>query len=68
MIHTVKGFSIVMKQRELIMTSGPITSWQIEGEKIEVVPDFLSSWALKLLKIVTVAVKLEEDCFLAGKL
>ena len=41
MIHTVKGFSIVMKQRELIMTSGPITSWQTEGEKVEVVTDFL---------------------------
>ena len=40
MIHTVKGFSIVMKQRELIMTSGPITSWQIEGEKVEAVTDF----------------------------
>ena len=51
-----------------IMASGPISSWQIEGEKIEVVPDFLSSWALKSLKIVTVAVKLEDDCFLAGKL
>ena len=29
-----------MKQRELIMTSGPITSWQIEGEKVEAVTDF----------------------------
>ena len=50
------------------MASSLITSWQIEGDKIEVVPDFLSSWALKSLKIVTVAVKLEDDCFLAGKL
>ena len=29
-----------MKQRELIMTSGPITSWQIEGEKVEALTDF----------------------------
>ena len=50
------------------MASGPITSWQIEGEKIEVVPDFLSSWALKSLKIMTVAMELEDECFLAGKL
>ena len=51
-----------------IMALCPITSWQIEGEKIEVVPDFLSSWALKSLKIMTVAMELEDECFLAGKL
>ena len=29
------------KKRTKVMTSGPINSWQIEGEKVEVVPDFL---------------------------
>ena len=51
------------------MASGPITSWQIEGEsgKVEAVTDFLS-WALKSLLMVTAAMKLEDNCFLAGKL
>ena len=50
------------------MAASLITSWQIEGEKIEVVPDFLSSWALKSLQMMTVAMKLEDECFLARKL
>ena len=41
--------------------------WQIEGEKVEVVTDFLFL-ALKLLRMVTVPIKSEDDCFLAGKL
>ena len=45
-----------------IMASGPITSWQIEGEMVEVVTDFLL-WALKSLWMVTLAM----NCFLAGK-
>ena len=47
------------------MTSGPITSWQIEGEKGAVTDSF--SWALKSLWMVTAAMKLDGDCFLAGK-
>ena len=45
------------------MASGPITSWQIEGEKAE--GQISSSWALWM---VTAVMKLEDDCFLAGKL
>ena len=48
------------------MASGPITSWQIEGEKVEVVIDFFFG-ALKSLRMVTAAVKSENDCFLTGK-
>ena len=49
------------------MASGPITSWQIEGEKVEVVIDFF--WgALKSLWMVTAAMKSEDVYFLAGKL
>ena len=48
------------------MASGPITSWQIEGEKVEVVTDF-PFLAPKSLQMVTAAMKPEEDCFSAGK-
>ena len=47
------------------MASGPITSWQIEGENMEVVTDFLGT---KLVQMVTAAMKSEDNCFLAGKL
>ena len=49
------------------MASGPIPSWQIELEKVEAVTDS-SSWALKSLHMVTAAMKLEDNYFLAGKL
>jgi len=47
------------------MASGPITSWQIEGEKVEAVTDFLF---LGTKIIVDAAMKLEDDYFLPGKL
>ena len=50
-----------------IIISGPITLWQTEGEKVEAVTDFLFQ-ALKSLWMVTAAMKLEGDWFLAGKL
>ena len=51
------------------MASGPITLWQIEGEKVETVTDyFLFSWAPKSLQTVTVAMKLKDTCFLEEKL
>ena len=43
-----------------IMASSPITSWQIDGEKVEAVTDFLFL-ALKSLQMVTVALKSEDD-------
>ena len=49
------------------MASSPITSWQIEGEKVEVLR-ISSSWTLKSLQMVTGAMKSEDDYFSAGKL
>ena len=48
-------------------THGPITSWQIEGERWKEW-QISSSWALKALQMVTAAIKSEDICFLAGKL
>ena len=50
-----------------IMASGPIISWQIEGEKVEVVTDFIF-WALKSLQMVTAARESEDIFLLARKL
>ena len=50
-----------------IMASGPITSWQIEGEKVEAVTDFLF-WAPKSPQTVTEAMTLKDACSLEGKL
>ena len=45
------------------MASGPMTSWQIDGETMETVTDFI--WgAPKSLQMVTTAMKLEDNCFL----
>ena len=52
-------------EKTKIMASNPITSWQIEGENMEVVTDFLGT---KLVQMVTAAMKSEDNCFLAGKL
>ena len=54
-------------QNVKIMASGPVTSWQIEGKKVEVVTDFLFLGS-KSLWMVTAALKSEDSCFLAGKL
>ena len=48
------------------MASGPITSWQIEGETMETVTDF--SWAPKSLQMVIEAMKLKDACSLKEKL
>ena len=49
------------------MASSPITSWQIDGKKVEAVTDFLFLGS-KSLQMVTAAMKLEDTCFLARKL
>ena len=50
-----------------IMSSGPITSWQIDGETVETVRDFI--WgAPKSLQMVTAAMKLKDMCSLGEKL
>ena len=50
-----------------IMASGPITSWEIDGETVETVSDFMF-WGAKSLQMVTAALKLEDACSLEGKL
>ena len=49
------------------MASGPITSWQIEGETVEKVTDFIF-WAPKSLQMVTAAMKLKDACSVEEKL
>ena len=49
------------------MASGPITSWQVEGEKVEAVTD-LFPWAPESLWKVTTAIKLKDACSWEGKL
>ena len=49
------------------MASGPITSWQTGGEKVEAVTDFIF-WAAKSLQMVTAAMKLKDACSLEGTL
>ena len=48
------------------MASGPITSWQIDGETMETVTDF--SWAPKSLQMVIAAIELKDACSLEEKL
>ena len=50
-----------------IMASGPITSWEIDGETVGTVSDFIF-WAPKSLQMVTAAMKLKEACSLEEKL
>ena len=50
-----------------IMASGPITSWEIDGETVETVSDF-TFWAPKSLQMVTAAMKLKDTYSLEGKL
>ena len=50
-----------------IMESGPITSWQIDGETMETVRDFIF-WAPKSPQMVTAAMKLKDACSLEEKL
>ena len=54
-------------QKTKIMASSPITSWQIDGETVETVSDFIF-WAPKSLKMVTAAMKLKDAYSLEGKL
>ena len=49
------------------MVSGPITSWQIDGEMVQTVADFFF-WAPKSLQMVIAAVKLKDAYSLEGKL
>ena len=54
-------------QKTKIMASSPITSWEIDGETVETVSDFIF-WAPKSLQMVTAAMKLKDAYSLEGKL
>ena len=54
-------------QKTKTMAFGPITSWQIDGEIVETVTDFIF-WAPESLQIVTAAMKLKDACSLQEKL
>ena len=54
-------------QKTKIMASGPIASWQINGETVDTVADFILG-ALKSLQMVTAAMKLKDTYSLEGKL
>ena len=54
-------------QKTKIMASSPITSWQIDGETVEKVRDFILG-APKSLQMVTAVMKLKDTCSLEEKL
>ena len=54
-------------QKTKIMASGPITSWEIDGETVETVSDFFGG-VPKSLQMVTAAMKLKDSYSLEGKL
>ena len=54
-------------QKTKIMTSGPITSWEIDGETVETVSDFIF-WTPESLQMVTAAMELKDAYSLEGKL
>ena len=54
-------------QKMKIMASGPITSWEMDGETVETVSDFIF-WAPKSLQMVIASMKLKDAYSLEGKL
>ena len=61
------GLKLNIQSTNKIMASGPITSWQINGETMETVTDFIF-WAPESLQTVTTDLKLKDACFLKEKL
>ena len=55
-------------QKTKIMASDPITSWEIDGETMQTVTDFIFWGAPKSLQMVTAAMKLKDACSLEEKL
>ena len=60
------GFKLNI-QKTKIIASDPITSWEIDGETVETVSDFIF-WVPKSLQMVTAAMKLKDTCSLEEKL
>ena len=54
-------------QKTKIMACSPITSWQIDGETMETVRDFILGGSLKSLQMVTTTLKLKDTCSLEEK-
>ena len=54
-------------QKTKIVASGPNTSWQINGETMEIVTDFIFGGS-KIMQMVTAAMKLKDACYLEEKL
>ena len=63
-----KAFLKLNIQKTKILASSPITSWQIEGEKVETVADFIFLGSKVTVDSDCKAVKLRETCSLNGKL
>ena len=55
-------------QKTKIMASGPITSWQIDGETVETLTDLIFFWVPKSVWMETAAMKLKDTCSLEEKL
>ena len=55
-------------QKTKIMASGPIISWQIDGETVETMADFFGGGAPKSLQMVTAAIKLKDSYSFEGRL
>ena len=55
-------------QKTKIMTSDPITSWEIDGETVETVSNFIFFWTPKSRQMVTAAMKFKDTYSLEGKL
>ena len=55
-------------QKTKNMASGPIISWEIDGETVETVADFIFFWSEKSLQMVTAAMKLKDSYSLEGRL
>ena len=60
-------FGLKLNIQENNMTTSPITSWQIDGETMETVRDFIF-WVPKSLQMVTAAMKLKDACSVEEKL
>ena len=61
------GLKLSIQKTKIIMASGPITSWEIDGETMETVRGCILG-ALKSLQVVTAAMKLKDTCSLEEKL
>ena len=66
-VESAKDSSKLSIQKLKIMAFSPITPWQIDGETMERVTDFILG-APKSLQMVTEAMKLKDACFLKEKL